>query len=296
MHENREKSIQLAGVAWLERNWGYLELAGDPEATGDRMDSVGLMEDRIVAIEVKDRVPGGTVWYEGKTGSIEAKLSATLRGLYYDEQSTQIDKVRCRWDAIHPPRLMILASCFSDRAYEELTGMLTCRCKEWNFNADILRWNGSDIDVLFAFNDANPLDPGAWAEISVPFQPGQAVQRRKMTIEDHRQQAAKNGTLDVLDAFISIAKGREFKITSRPRSVAMARELERKAIALLGLFPGLPGAETGLNAGIDISQFSCSEDQLPGLPAPRAGFLNTNRRFRDPDEVDSLFKHYREKI
>ena len=42
-HVYREKSLQLAAVDWMAREWGYDELAGDVEATGDRMDSIGLL-------------------------------------------------------------------------------------------------------------------------------------------------------------------------------------------------------------------------------------------------------------
>ena len=121
MHVYREKELQLAAVRWMADNWGYKELAADQEATGDRMDTIGLLGRQLIAIEVKPEVDRGLVWHdEALSGLLEPKISATLRGLYRGETGGQFGIMRDHWDRAGPPLIGILAGEYNSIGLFEL--------------------------------------------------------------------------------------------------------------------------------------------------------------------------------
>jgi hypothetical protein len=110
MHIYREKELQWAAVRWMCTNLGYSELAADFEATGDRMDTLGWIAGQLIAIEVKPTVHGGMVWYrEGRSGLLEAKLAATVGGLYRCNVQGLLATMLSHWDRTKPPLIGVLA-------------------------------------------------------------------------------------------------------------------------------------------------------------------------------------------
>ena len=78
-----EKTLQQAAIRWLSEHRGYSELLSDEEATGDRVDSVGLMDDRIHLVEVKPVMHAGVARHAGdRPGSIESKIAGVLRAIH----------------------------------------------------------------------------------------------------------------------------------------------------------------------------------------------------------------------
>ncbi|MCY1668492.1 hypothetical protein [Rhizobium sp. SL86] len=104
MYVYREKSVQMAAVGWMAAHWSYRELTSDEEATGDRMDTIGLLGQDLIAIEVKPSVHKGIVFHrDGRGGSLEAKLASTLSDLYAGVTGRQqLHVLHAHWDRLEP--------------------------------------------------------------------------------------------------------------------------------------------------------------------------------------------------
>ena len=290
-HVYREKSLQLAAVEWMAREWSYDELAGDVEATGDRMDSIGLLAGTIIAIEVKPSVRGGMVWFQpDRSGSLEAKIASTVGGLYRGETGHQLDIIRGHWDSATAPEIAILAGGYTETGFSELRAMLEQRGSEWRFNSRIWEWTGECIETLFRFDQAAPR--GDWLEVDVPTLIGKQKRAAPPSIDDLHRLAQRGGHSETFSAFLALAAAKGYRVQRRPTGIALSGP--RDAGLAVSLFLTDIDQRHGINAGIDAARIDDLDEQgLPGVHAPRAGHLNTNRYFDSPDAVADLFARLR---
>jgi len=81
-----------------------------------------------------------------------------------------------------------------------------------------------------------------------------------------------------------VSKG--FRIQRRPSGIALSQPAGSGTV--ISLFLGESDADSGINTGIWAEELAIAADELPGRPAPRAGYLNTNRFIGDPMEFERL--------
>lgn len=280
MHVYKEKSLQQAATTWMKRHWDYRELTSDEEATGDRMDSIGWLNDELIAIEVKPVVHGGMVYHrEDRGSSLEAKVACTLADLYTGVRGRQLDVIREHWSQSAPLSI----------GTEALKSMLTSRAEEWHFNYRIIEWTGSEAIDRVAYDQASPPADLAWHDVPVPKPVGRSKRGMK-TLEQVHAEAIKRGVGDLLDACIGEAESAGFKVQPRPTGLKMTKVRPDGTRGLLALFLDRSDPQNGINIGIDAAGFALAPDALPGRQAPKAGFLNSNRYLRTPSEIAGLFE------
>jgi hypothetical protein len=120
-----EKALQQAAIRWLSEHRGYSELLSDEEATGDRVDSVGLMDGRIHLIEVKPVLHGSVVRHPGdRPGSIESKIAGVLGALHAKEQDRVSRAVLANWSPVYPPVVAMLAARYTADGLQQLKELL----------------------------------------------------------------------------------------------------------------------------------------------------------------------------
>lgn len=295
MHVYKEKSLQQAATTWMKRHWQYRELTSDEEATGDRMDSIGWLNDELIAIEVKPVVHGGMVYHrEDRGSSLEAKVACTLADLYKGVRGRQLDVIREHWSQSAPLSIGILAGSYSAQGLKALKSMLTSRAEEWHFNYRIIEWTGSEAIERASYNRAGPPADLAWHGVPVPKPVGRSKRSMK-TLEEVHVEAINRGLGDLLDACIGEAESAGFKVQPRPTGLKMTKVRPDGTRGLLALFLDKSDPRNGINIGIDAAGFALAPDDLPGRTAPRAGFLNSNRYLRTSGEIAGLFLALRSK-
>lgn len=290
MHLYKEKILQQAAVDWMRRHWDYRELASDEEATGDRMDSVGWLGCELIAIEVKPRIYGGMVYHRENGGSsLEAKVACTLADLYAGVRGGQLDILQEHWKRSAPISIGILTGDFSAEGLKQLESMLASRAAAWHFNYRIMQWTGADVIQRAASQRACPPLGLAWHTLSVPRPVGR-VKRSHKSMDEVRADAISRGVGELFDACVAEATEVGFSIQPRPTGLKLKRTYPSGSVGLLAIFLDRSNRGTGLNFGIDTAGLALKPEDLPGRPAPRAGFLNCNRYLGTLGEITDLFK------
>ena len=87
-------------------------------------------------------------------------------------------------------------------------------------------------------------------------------------------------------AFAESAAARGFGVERRPTGVAL--RTPKTGSRSLAMFLNSSSPEVGLNIGIDVAALDLASHELPGMEAPRAGFLNTNRFLKSTQEFTFL--------
>lgn len=283
MHVYREKTLQLAATDWLRSVAGYEELAADVEATGERMDSVGLLEGSVIAIEVKPSVHAGMIYHRSnRSGSLEAKLAATVGGLYGGAENSQLSLLKNHWNPSLPLEIAILAGNYTNPGLAALKELLTQRGGAWRFNSRIWRWTGECVETLFRFEKAEPTD--IWENVPIPPLIGKQQRQPALTLDHLHQLAVSGGHQETFSTFLKEAATRQYRLQLRRTGLT----IRSRNCAMISLFLTDIG-EAGINTGIDVSALLQGVMELPGSEAPRAGYLNTNRYIGSPAAVSSLF-------
>lgn len=285
-HVYREKSIQLASIDWMTREWGYQELAADVEATGDRMDSVGILDGSVIAIEVKPAVHAGIVRFQpNRSGSLESKIAATLGGLYHGAISRQHTLLTEHWQRSRPPEIAVLAGEYTGAGLSALQDLLADRGASWRFNSRIWQWKDNRIQTLFRFDEATAAE--TWADVQVPILVGNQPRTAALAVDALLELARNAGHEETLSAFVAEAKSGGYRVKFRPTGLTIISHSGRGAFISLFLTDVDP--IRGINVGLDVNRFDIGRDQLPGTAAPRAGFMNTNRYIGSAEAASKLF-------
>ena len=127
-----EKRLQLASVASLMSERQYCELYDDAEATGARVDSIGILDGRLWLIEYKVHVHGPMVRHApGKGSSLESKISGTLGPVYRRGADPVSQLCNGAWNRTSPPVFAIIAKSFSALAIEQLHELFAVSGHDW---------------------------------------------------------------------------------------------------------------------------------------------------------------------
>lgn len=280
-----EKRLQTSAIEWLVRERGFIETFSDVEATGARMDSVGILDGRAVAIEVKPSVSATMVRHRaGASGSLEAKIAATLRALA-GEPAAWLEAFQSNWADGSNPLIAILAGHYTQTGLAELVAMLQERSHEWHFAFVVWRWNSSQVETLA--EDAGPEGVRAPNTI-VPALVGSAVRAKARTLAELREIAAAADFEPVFDRLVEDARARGFRILTKRTGLSLIS----KASGLLRLTVFVTDCDRslGFNVGIDREWIGLAESELPGVPAPRNGYMNCNRFIRTSKEMTALIR------
>jgi hypothetical protein len=210
-----EKALQLGALRWLREQRGYAELLSDEEATGDRVDSVAVMDGRIHLVEVKPAVHAGAVRHcANRPGTIESKIAGVLRALHAKEGDRVSRAALANWNPVRPPVFALLAARYSPDGLYELDELLRARSSEWLFDYRIWRWTGCRVEELERRDLVPPPSPTAYATLSIERLIGRARREPNRTVAELHAMARDRGVGALLDHALGLA--RELGFRRRP--------------------------------------------------------------------------------
>ena len=284
-----ENRIQAEATAWMAANWGYREFFTDIGAVGARLDSAGLMHDRLVLIEVKVAVSEQIVWFAPeRTMSLESKIAGGLGALYRGECDTLSTAANARWSRQTRPLLAILAARYSDPAVAELKKLFAARSEEWEFDAAVWQWTGSEVKTLAEVQHP-PREDIPFGALDLPKLVGRSNRPRPSSVEELLNRSEPLGQRALLEGFVTEAKRRQMPLTRRRQSViANLRSSGGKRVPALGFYLD-QGHQGEANIGLNADLLNQVQQELPGRPGPARGFLNVNRLVVSADEVRQVF-------
>jgi len=285
-----EQTLQLTAVRWLREHRGYSELLSDDMAVGDGVDSVGLMEDRILLVEVKPVVHVGDVRHAGdRPGTIGSKVPGVLRGVQGKEQDRVSRAVLANWNPVRPPVVAMLAARYTPAGLQDLEELLRTRSEQWLFDYRVWRWTGSRVEELERHDMAPPPCPTAYSALSIEKLIGRRERARPRSVDELRSLAKARGVGGLLDHALHVAGDLGFRrITTRSNINLLRPTLAGKWENVVGFYILGSASEVGLNVGIWREKLDLDERDLPGRPAPRMGFLNTNRYVQTAEDLTYL--------
>jgi len=287
-----EKRLQLAALAWAEQHMGYRAISDDVEATGDRMDAIGMLGDELLVIETKVHVVEATVSFDPlRSATIEPKISGTLAPLYAGCLKGQPGLIGQHWDRKTPLTICILAHSYSGKGLAALTGMLENRSREWGFNYRVWRWAGEQVDEIAQGFPLVEINPDKLASAEFPEMIARPIRRPAATLSALRVMADDRGVLDAFEA-INERAGR-YRMRVARRATGMNLCLPGTSQSWCSIFVEDAGQQHGMNCGVFADLYTQSGLPLPGTSAPRVGYMNTNRFIRTVQDVEVLFAPFR---
>jgi len=292
-----EKGIQLDAVAYLTSCFGYRELFSDAEATGARIDSAGLLAGRLHLIEVKPVIASNIVEHrDDRPGSLESKIAGALRQLYRGEPGPG-RTLAAAWTRETRPVIGFIAGRCTEDGRAALQAVLERRAPEWAFDYRVWHWRDGRLDELFGADHPEPMSPTAYDSISVPHLIGRRARASAPALADLRRLASERGVAALFDALLAGIVNRRLAVKRTQSGVSVHRRQKAGVLspALLGAY--LPPSRQGaLNVGFVPEWLGLDGAQLPGSPAPRAGFMNTNRFVTDPSDLELLLDRLRSAV
>jgi hypothetical protein len=289
---NEELNVQQPAIDWLKKHWGYEEIksAEEDDAWGAPIDSVGLMDGRVLLIEVKVTVSGGQVRHNPtRPGSIEGKIARTLVGLYEGRTDYNLPAIRRIWDRTHPLVFAILAKNYTERGLEEVRDVFKRRSSEWLFDYRIWQWTGHEMQQM----DIRHLNPPPRFEqynaIRIPLLVERASRNRPPSLDEHREAARCRNLLHIFDYIIKRAGELGYKINRTGSGITLlAAGRSRKRDSSIGVFVTRSSQQRGMVFG-----FTPDRSEIPGCPAPKVGVYSGPYRYlRTIDEVEIALRMF----
>ena len=293
-HRYQERELQLMFVRYLANTVGYIELFDDIDANGNDIDSAGLIGAQPVIIEFKDILSPTTVRFsDKKCGSIERKLSSALLDLRGNKPRGVLSKL-FENHVQTTPVFLIVANTLSREARKSLINCLEEKAVSWGFDWRIYTAKPDITEI------ANGLAGHISHRVNIPFLREQAPRRRLRPKKDEFMRIfyeLKVG--DIYSALVD-AITRSGGIALRPNmaniNFALPYKGSKSNHAMIGAFTEHSNQENGLFVGYAMEYFRVrynishiDESALPGIEAPRDGFLNSNRYLRNQEEAVSFW-------
>ena len=290
-----EKALQQAAIRWLSEHRGYSELLSDEEAAGDRVDSVGLMDDRIHLVEVKPVMHAGVAHHAGdRPGSIESKIAGVLRAIHAKEQDRVSRAVLGNWNPVHPPVVAMLATRYSANGLQGLEEVLQARSKEWLFDYRIWRWTGCQVEELDRRDLDPPPCPTAYSMLTIDRLIARVQRGRNRTVDELRSMATDRGVGALLDHALGLARELGFRCKPTQTNINLRRRtVDGKRETVVSFYIMGSSPEVGLNVGIWREKLHLADRDLPGRPAPKIGHQTANRYLRTAEELRCLLASFR---
>ncbi len=290
-----EKTLQLRATAQLAQDRGYVEHFSDEEGRGARMDSAGLIDGRLVLIEVKHRIGASLLAAtSAEAGPIEAKIAAALTGLYRAHPDPLSTVAGAIWDRRRPPLVALLAEHWSTPARGDLAALCRRRADEWGFDWAFWRWTDERVETIDegATSRPPPVDAATWAALPIPDLRATAKRAPNRTIADLRAIAVERGVGDLFETFLAKAgaAGHRTKPARASLTVQVGGQpgyATTAAVYAAYLDASTPGR---LAVGVWSERLATAPDDLPGVASPHPfGFLGDDRFLSEADEVARLF-------
>jgi hypothetical protein len=259
------------------------------DALGSPIDSVGLMNDRLLMIEVKQKINGGHVNHApGRSGSIEGKIARTVKGLHEGRSDAIWPAIRTAWQSGRPPVFVILAGTYSESGLRLLSDLCKGRSSEWLFDYRIWRWTGVEVVKLEESGISDLPHPDEYRRLCIPALREQSLRSPVPPVEYHRELAGKNGCAVIFDYLLKRASELNCSITPSGTTVRLrAAPLKGKRSKAISILPGTSSKGAGLHCGFFWDSDDIGEDRVPGAPAPKKGPLTrTNRYLRTIAEAE----------
>ncbi|MBV5263346.1 hypothetical protein [Pinisolibacter aquiterrae] len=290
-----EKALQLRATLRLAQDRGYVEHFSDEEGRGARMDSAGLIDGRLVLIEVKHRIGASLLAAaSAEAGPIEAKIAAALTGLYRAHPDPLSTVAGAIWDRRRPPLVALLAEHWSPKARGDLAVLCRRRADEWGFDWAFWRWTGERVETIDEGSTSlpPPVDAAAWAALPIPGLRATAKRAPNRTIDDLRAIAAERGVADLFETFLAEAGAAGHR--TKPARASLTVQVRGQpgyattaAVYAAYLDASTPGR---LAVGVWSERLAAAPGDLPGAASPHPfGFLGDDRFLSEPDEVTRLF-------
>lgn len=283
-----EKRLQLASVASLTSALQYHELYDDAEATGSRVDSIGILDGRLWLIEYKVNVSGRMVRHTpGKGSNLESKISGTLGPIYRRSMDPVSQLCNGAWNRSSPPVFVIIAKSFSSSAIEQLHELYAERGQAWRFELVALAWDGIRHTPVFEGRPGSVGSTGHYDDCLVETQLTSQSRKKNMTMQQAKTRAEEVGVGELFAAFVTEARAYGVRLKCQIDSVSGAQHGHKPA-TILGCYFGRSNAAQGLHVGLENDAFALDAEAL-GKPAPIAGFIQSNRYLTSVDDVRLLF-------
>lgn len=284
-----EKRLQLASVAELTRARHYHELYDDAEATGSRVDSIGMLDGRLWLIEYKVNVTGPMVRHApGKGSNLESKISGTLGPLYRRSLDPVSKLCNAAWNRSSPPVFAIIAKSVSASAREQLRELYDERGQAWLFELVALEWDGKCHTTVFDGRLGSVGRASQYDGCLVETQQTSQARRKNMTLQQAMARAEDVGVGELFAAFVTEARTHGVRLKGQVDSVSGAQS-GRNPATILGCYFGRSNATHGLHVGLENDAFALDVDAL-GAPAPIEGYIQSNRYLASIDDVRLLFE------
>lgn len=286
-----EKRLQQQSVSNLIATKGYQESLEDSEATGDRVDSAGLINGRLWLIEYKVNVTGPMVRHSpSRPSTIESKIAGALRSIYNRESNRLAWASNAVWDRTSKPIVSVIARSFSATAREEFARLFDERGDYWHFDLVVLAWNGKEHESVFEGQSADAT-PEDYDHSQIESLIGRQSRASNMTFGSALIRAGSLDLQDVFAAFIEMGKTKGVRWKFGRNSISGAIKRDRFQTILGCYFDGST-AKDGLLIGLDRPAFGSGVEHL-GRPAAPEGYLNFNRYLGAVSDIAKLYNELR---
>ncbi|WP_031555995.1 hypothetical protein [Parvularcula oceani] len=226
--QQEEYRIQEEAVAWLKAERGYDERFSDLyQHGGARLDSVGLIGERVHMIEVKTQLRPNEV------GHAEDKLAGTLTSIEDRSGDGAASVLRNVWDRKQVPLFVVLVGRSTPSGVDALKQMVQRRAAHDQVDVALWVWTGERVKTIWSSRprkaprvEATPL-PSA-----TPKRPN--ARQPTPSIDHYMSVAERVGCSEILVAALDAASSHGFK----PRTTAKGITLYDGGKARLGLYPG----------------------------------------------------------
>lgn len=297
-----EELLARAFMPWFKATTGYDERLEDIDTRfADPVDSAGYLSGNTLLIELKNRVNGGSIAYEGSNGSsIEKKICTALSQLY-SETENRLNAALSGWYSGREPIFALVANHFSKRALTELRSLLRQRSMEWRFGYEVLVWTGQRAKSLMK-QEPSRASLSELQSIELPNMPSTAPRRgKRMSDEACIDAAIDQGLERVLEAFHrklnendAVRKAQIHNITY---SFPSRNRGDKRTV--FAIWPGHFDRSKGiliayqqrrLRECFDVPEELDLERDVPGQRGPAVGHLSTERYLTTVDDVELFWK------
>jgi hypothetical protein len=285
-----EEALQESAIRWLASHWSYQEIASDIQASGAAVDSVGLIEGRLHLIEVKTKLYASAIWYDpSRSGSIEAKISSSLRSLY--GLAPDAGGLWQLWDRRSPPTFVVMAEAFPSASLDALATMMRARSAEWRFDYAIWQWSHAVEERVRGA--APPIRPRDYAKLAIPQQVGHQRRTPVRSPEQMQTLADQAGLGPLFALAVKEANRLGFRLKYGVETVTIYHpashgQLWQSVMSISPTRRASPDSSLGLNIGYDAAALDGGGIAIPGQPAPKSGYMMSNRYVASPEEVAAL--------
>jgi len=283
-----EEEIQHTFLGWHSRINQYREEFTDPNGgAGALVDSAGFVGPVPHLIEFKVSVKSSGITYEtSKVSSIDKKIRDSIEKLH------QGRLLVTEWDRKSLPLIWIIAEEITGGARYALEGLLESRAAEWCFTYNAGLWDGHNYRDLLAGPRTSPALKSLEDLCLPPMPTGVVFRNPPRGLSEQGEIAGQRGILDLFDFALKMIQRTSLTMQSNRDSI-MLRESSTNVGAI---WPVDSSPQNGLCVATHFDRLcncfgvSINASSLPGIEAPKRGFLGPRRFLRTKEEIEKFFE------